>query len=211
MPRLIPPRGWVLRAIEPVLLPPSSADGHHAVDSNALPYSESASLAPPPPGLRTAGGRAPRRPPASRMTRPGRRNPQRKTTRATPGRSRTSTVVGRGRSTTSASTPTSRSPRSAPSRRLLIGNVASGSCSPWTGRGPFRCDGAVERRLLLPRAVFADGFGTANGQAVKEYFLLWDGERRGLVFRNARSALPKPNDKQKNRQSKWNEFLGLLC
>ena len=89
----------------------------------------------------------------------------------------------------------------------MIGNVVLGSCSSWTGRGPSCCDGAVERHLILPRAVFADGFGTANGQAVEEYFLLWDGERRGLVFRNARSALPKPNDKQKNRQSKSNEFF----
>ena len=44
--------------------------------------------------------------------------------------------------------------------------------------------------LLLPRAVFADGFGMANGQVVEEHFSFLD--REGHIVWNAkRSALPK--------------------
>ena len=49
--------------------------------------------------------------------------------------------------------------------------------------GRLRGNVFVERLvLLLPRAVFANGFGTANGWVVEEYFLFWDGESGEDLF-----------------------------
>ena len=193
-PRPIPPRGRGPRAIDPRCCPRRQWTTTTLWPRTPCRTQGRCPSHRPPPGLRIAGG------PASDARQ--RRDPRQKTTRVTPSRSRASTIVGWGHSTTSTSTLTLRSPWSTPSCRLLIGNVVLGSCSSWTGRGPSCCDGAVERHLILPRAVFADGFGTANGRAVKKYFLFWVGEWRGLVFRNSRFVLPKSNNKQKNRQAK---------
>ena len=68
----------------------------------------------------------------------------------------------------------------------------------------------VERLLHLPRAVVADGFGTANGRVVEEYFLFWMviGEDLFFGMQDARRCVAETE--QKSAPNRTDSF-GFLC